>query len=106
MDLSLPHTPFKPALLPLVIGFTGHREFRTEDIQFIEQKVREVFSGLREKYPSTPLILLTSLAEGADRIAAHIAIEAGIALIAPLPLRPAVYQTDFLTDHSTEELDN
>ena len=91
--------------LPLVIGFTGHREFRDEDHLGIEQRIREVFQGLQEKYSSTPLILLTSVAEGADRMAARIALEMSIDYIIPLPLKPETYRTDFSTEKSNSDFD-
>jgi len=92
-----------PSLLPLVIGFTGHRAFPGEDVAAIEQMVRQIYQDLRTKYPSTPIVLLTSLAEGADRFGAHIAIELGIDYIAPLPMKPEVYATDFETPESRQE---
>src|SRR5260221_10021632 len=92
-----------PSPLPLVIGFTGHREFRDEDVPRIEAKVREIFTSLQSKYPSTPITLMTSLAEGADRIGAYIAIEMGIECIAPLPMKPEIYLDDFIMEESRQE---
>src|SRR5438105_15887265 len=92
-----------PSPLPLIIGFTGHREFRDEDIPHIELKVRDIFTVLQSKYPSTPITLMTSLAEGADRIGAHIALELGIECIAPLPMKPEIYEQDFESNSSKQE---
>jgi hypothetical protein len=106
MASLLIHPKSKSGPLPLVIGLTGHREFRDEDIPHIQKRVREIFIQLKEKYPSTPLVLLTSLAEGADRIGAQIAIELGMEFIAPLPLDPQYYKTDFISDESKNEFDD
>ena len=92
-----------PSLLPLVIGFTGHRAFPGEDVSSIEKMVRKIYQDLHTKYPSTPIVLLTSLAEGADRFGAHIAIELGMEYIVPLPMKPEVYTTDFETVESKHE---
>ena len=89
--------------LPLVIGFTGHRAFPGEDVSAIERMVREIYQTLRTKYPSTPIVLLTSLAEGADRFGAHIAIELGIEFIVPLPMKAEIYEKDFESEESKKE---
>lgn len=89
--------------LPLVIGFTGHRAFPGEDVSAIERMVRDIYQTLHIKYPSTPIVLLTSLAEGADRFGAHIAIELGIEFIVPLPMKPEAYETDFESEVSRQE---
>lgn len=81
--------------LPLVIGVTGHRDLRPEDVAALESQVRRVLEGLRTAYRSTPLVLLSPLAEGADRLVARVALGLGIRLIAPLPLPRALYEGDF-----------
>jgi len=85
---------------PLVFGVTGHRDLRDEDIAALEQKVRDIFDDFRAKYPSTPFLLLSPLAEGADRLVARVALGSGARLIAPLPLPQSLYETDFETPES------
>ena len=68
----LPGTALGP--LPLVIGITGHRDLREEDRRGLEEGIRRIFAELRDRYPHTPLILLSSLAEGADRLSLSTAI--------------------------------
>jgi len=58
----------------LVVGITGHRDIPEEDADKLKEKIRRIFKELMEEYPNTPLLLLTPLAEGADRIAAKAAI--------------------------------
>jgi hypothetical protein len=55
----------------------------------------ELFDLLHARYPATPLRILSSLAEGADRIAAAVALERGWELLAPLPMPPVEYEHDF-----------
>ena len=81
--------------LPIVIGVTGHRHLRAADLPMLREHVRELFRRLRRRYPSTPLRILTALAEGADRLVAEVALEEGHELLAPLPLEPADYERDF-----------
>jgi len=64
--------------LPLVIGITGHRALRPVDRAGLEAWVRAVFEDLRKRYPATPLVLLSPLAEGADRLATRVALEGGV----------------------------
>jgi hypothetical protein len=84
-------------LAPLVIGITGHRDIREEDRPGLEDKVKEIFLKLRQDYSSTPLILVSALAEGADRLAADAALSLGIGvrLVAVTPMPIDLYAVDF-----------
>jgi hypothetical protein len=88
-----------PYRLPLVIGATGHRDLRDEDIPALERAVAEVIERLKRDYlrgdRETPIIVLSSLAEGADRLIARVAMHHGAKLIAPLPMPPEEYRGDF-----------
>jgi hypothetical protein len=88
-----------PDRLPLVIGVTGHRDLRDQDIPALEREVAAIISGLRHDYlhgdNETPLIVLSSLAEGADRLAARVALAHGARLIAPMPMPIEEYRRDF-----------
>ncbi len=85
--------------LPLIVGVTGHRDLREEDIGALEREVREAFSRIRQDYlgqdEDTPLIVMSSLAEGADQLVARVALEAGAGLVAPLPMCADEYRLDF-----------
>jgi hypothetical protein len=86
-------------LAPLVVGITGHRDIREEDRKALAAKVQEIFVTLRKDYDETPLILVSPLAEGADRLAAEAALSAnvGVRLVVPLPMPIELYEMDF--DH-------
>jgi hypothetical protein len=81
--------------LPIVIGVTGHRHMRAGDLPRLRERVRQLFADLRRRYPSTPLRIVTALAEGADRLVAEVALEDGHEVLVPLPLEPADYEHDF-----------
>ncbi|HZT02126.1 MAG TPA: hypothetical protein VFA39_07685 [Steroidobacteraceae bacterium] len=81
--------------LPIVIGVSGHRHLRPTDRPKHRDQVRDLFTRLRTRYPSTPLRIVTALAEGADRLVAEVALEEGHELLVPLPLEPADYERDF-----------
>jgi hypothetical protein len=85
--------------VPLVIGVTGHRDLRNEDIEELKRRVGEVFDDIAKDYLTahspTPIIVLSSLAEGADQLVASVALERGAILIAPLPMPLEEYRKDF-----------
>jgi len=81
--------------LPIVIGITGHRDLRDEDIPKIEDVLREQYKAVQKHYPSTSFILLSALADGADRVGARLALELGIRLIVVLPMPRHLYERDF-----------
>lgn len=89
--------------LPLVVGCTGHRDLPDEDIAGLERTFKDILSELRTQYTSTPLIVLTALAEGADRIAARVARDEGIPYYVALPLDRELYEADFPTEISRIE---
>jgi hypothetical protein len=88
-----------PDRVPLVIGVTGHRDVRSQDIPRLEREIGAIITRLRQDYlggdSETPLILLSALAEGADQIAARVALAQGVRLIAPLPMPLDEYRRDF-----------
>src|SRR6516225_3926834 len=92
-------TQFASDRLPLVIGVTGHRDLHDRDIPLLEQAVVSVIAALRRDFPAgdseTQVIVLSGLAEGADRVAARAALAAGAKLVAPLPMPLAEYRRDF-----------
>jgi hypothetical protein len=81
--------------LPIVIGVTGHRHLRDADLPGYRAQVSGLFEHLRQRYPATPLRVISALAAGADRLVAQIALERGYELIVPLPLEPEDYERDF-----------
>jgi hypothetical protein len=89
--------------LPLMIGVTGHRDLRGEDREALETRVQDIFTEMRTRYPSTPLVLLSPLAEGADRLVARVALKNGARLIVPLPMPRELYEIDFEAPTSRAE---
>jgi hypothetical protein len=88
-----------PDRLPLVIGVTGHRDLREADLPRLEREVQSIIATLQNDYlggeGETPILVLSALAEGADRLVARVAVAQGAKLIAPLPLPPEEYRRDF-----------
>ena len=93
-------------LAPLVIAVTGHRDLVDDEVPRIVDAIRQVFAELLTKFPQTPVLLLSPLAEGGGRLAAKVAIEMNLELIIPLPLQAELYKTDFESAASIEEFES
>jgi hypothetical protein len=91
--------------LPLVIGVTGHRDLRADEMPGIRERVRALFSDLQERYPTRKLRLLSPLAEGADRLVANVAVELGMELSVVMPMPRFIYETEFTSAESIAEFD-
>lgn len=88
--------PTTPApVTSLVIGVTGHRNLRESDLPALQAQVRTFLLDLQARYPQLPLVLLSSLAEGSDQLAAQVALDLGLRVVAPLPMPAALYRDDF-----------
>lgn len=81
--------------VPLVVGVTGHRDLLPGEVPELRRRVREFLAGLRQQHPDLPLVVMSPLAEGADRMVAEEARALGISLIVPLPFPVALYEKDF-----------
>ncbi|MGC1861939.1 MAG: hypothetical protein WA733_12675 [Methylocystis sp.] len=85
--------------LPLIIGATGHRDLRDQDILELERIVGAVFDQIASAYlrddGATPIVVLSSLAEGADQLVARVALDHGAILVAPLPMPVDEYRRDY-----------
>lgn len=93
--MTAPADATRAGLIPIVVGVTGHRDLRDTDLAPLEAAVRRVLERLRRDYPSSPLVMVTPLAEGADRLAARVALDVGAELVTPIPVRRADYVKDF-----------
>ena len=87
---------------PLVVAVTGHRDLVDEELDGIRGRIRSLFEFLAERYPDTPLQLLSPLAEGADQLAAEVASEMGVPLVVPLPMAVPEYLDSFSTERGVE----
>lgn len=88
--------------LPIVFAVTGHRDIPPDDVPVLERAVASIFATFRERYPTTPFVLLSPLAAGADRLVARVALAAKIPLRVPLPLEEAEYRHDFDASEDAE----
>lgn len=83
---------------PIVhVGVTGHRPDRLPGPpEHLERALRRTFEAIAAEHPGADIVVLSALAEGADRMAARIALDVvGARLHVPLPLPYALYQETF-----------
>lgn len=88
--MSAPAPPILPRV-PIVLGVVGHRALRPQDEPALREAIRRIIVRFQKAYPHTPLVLLSALAEGADQLAAAVALENGAEVRAPLPFPESVY---------------
>lgn len=89
--------------IPIVVGTAGHRDFSSSNTAITKAVQREC-RRLRKTYRHSPFLILSGLAEGADRLVAGIAMkELDASLIAVLPFPAGEFTKDFGTNESRRE---
>lgn len=91
--------------VPLVVAVTGHRDLVPGEVPRIRELVREFLLGLRSGYPDRDIAVMSSLAEGADRLVAEEAVALGVPLTVALPMPAELYLRDFVTEASRAEFE-
>jgi hypothetical protein len=81
--------------VPFVVAVTGHRDLVPDEIPILRSRVRDCLFSLRCEYPSRIIVVLSSLADGADRIVAEEAVKLGMPLSVVLPMPRVLYEEDF-----------
>ena len=86
----------------VTIGVTGHR--RLTELDRLSAGIDEALDQVKQRYPNENLTVISSLAEGADRLVAKRILErAGARLVVPLPLDQNEYLKDFRSEESRRE---
>lgn len=88
---------------PFIFGISGHRDLVRTDVPELRKQLETVLAHFRSAYPNASFELLSPLAEGADRVAAEVALASGIRLNVPMPMVQADYERDFNTPESLGE---
>jgi hypothetical protein len=69
--------------IPLLIGIIGHRELPEEYRSDLEAEISQALEQIRSQMPNTQIVLVSSLADGADRLGARVGLAKGMELIVP-----------------------
>jgi hypothetical protein len=83
-----------------VVAVTGHRDLVAAEVPAIRRRVREFLGRLRSDYPGRVVSVMSSLAEGADRLVAEEAVGLRMPLTVVLPMPKEIYLEDFATESS------
>ena len=89
--------------VPIVLAVTGHRLIPKHDEEVLCKAVNDELNLVAQSNPHSPRILISALAEGADRLVASCALALGWQLCAVLPLMQGDYETDFHDEKSVAE---
>jgi hypothetical protein len=89
----------------LYVGVTGHRPNRMPEREWrrIRQDLSQVMAEIETANAGRQPVLVSGLAEGADRLAAFVALGRGWALRAVLPFESSRFEADFADPHSIGE---
>ena len=77
----------------LRIGVTGTRKLTPAQLYFVRPRVEALLRAIAAS--NARLLLISALAEGADRLVARCALAQHYELVCPLPFPQAVYEDDF-----------
>jgi hypothetical protein len=90
-------------MIPLFLGVTGHRSFDSLSVPDVRDAIHREFHLLRQRYPRTQIIVLSPLAEGADRLVVEVALGFNCEVWAVLPTSVVEYIKDFPSTQSKKE---
>jgi hypothetical protein len=97
-------------LVPITFGITGHRDILKEDLKRATETVTKTIKYYRSRFPLSPFVFISPLAQGADSAAAKAAIEAdsNLFLQVVFPFSEVDYLPTIETDHQNlfQELKN
>lgn len=80
---------------PFVIGLIGHRHLEQSEVPKLQEAFDNYLASVFEQLIHTPIIVLTALAEGADRLAITSRFREKISICAVLPMSKEDYIQDF-----------
>ncbi len=98
-DLSLYEVPF-------VVGITGHRDLPPSQLPAIRTTLATLFRQLCAAHSGVRIQLLCSMADGADLLAAEVALELDLDVLALLTFPEDICRADLLSDEARASFDH
>jgi hypothetical protein len=77
------------------VGISGHRDLIPSKLDIYYYKLKEHLTNLQKVYLDKELLILTPLADGADRLIAQVALDMRIKYDVILPMVKEIYIKDF-----------
>lgn len=87
------------------VGICGHRDLFSLEINEYKKEIIDIFGKLINRHPNNEIFVVTSLAEGADRLIVECAISLGLRYEVVLPMDATLYKKDF-DEISKKEFNN
>ena len=81
--------------VPLIVSVTGHVDIPDGEIRGVRDRIEGFLEDLRQRYPRTRIVMISALAEGADILAAEVAMDAGIRVAPVIPKLIDEYRSGF-----------
>jgi uncharacterized phage-like protein YoqJ len=78
-----------------IIGISGHRDPKKKQIHRLLNKITEILNAKVVENPKKEVVILTPLADGADRLVARCAAKLGLKYEVILPMARELYEMDF-----------
>lgn len=79
----------------LYIGISGHRDLEISKIKEYKKEIKILLQKISDEYPDKEVIIISPLADGADRLAVYAARELGLRYDVLLPMPLEYYEMDF-----------
>lgn len=99
------HRLDQPTGYTLTLGVTGHR-FLCQ-VEELSHRIDAVLDHIEAEWPGATFTLISSLAEGSDRLVVARALgRTHVRLVVPLPLPEALYRQDFQSARSRQEFND
>ncbi|HEY6823436.1 MAG TPA: hypothetical protein VI195_03280 [Steroidobacteraceae bacterium] len=92
---ALSNESTKDAISPFVVGVTGHRDLRADDLPSLRSAVTEILLRLEKHLPDSQLRIMAGMASGADLLVVQSALDLGVPVDALLPMPLQHYAADF-----------
>ena len=80
---------------PYIIGITGHRDLDESATNKVHQHLLGFLTNIKKQLQNTPIIILSGMADGADRIIVKVALELELNIKALMPMPGKEYCKDF-----------
>jgi len=92
---ALPNDSKNDAVSPFLVGVSGHRDLRADDLPHLRAAVAAILGQLAEHLPDSELRIVAGMATGADLLVVQTALELGFGVDALLPMPLEHYAVDF-----------
>lgn len=92
--------------VPLLIGLIGHRCLNLNELPKIQQELDAIIEKYTTEYKNTPVVVLTSLAIGADRLILSSRFRSRVKVYAVLPFDRIEYGKDFIDSELLNEFES